>query len=123
MSQDKLCSDCGVNPGLEHLDGCDVARCFETGFQRLLCLGEDVGHDCGRDVWTGDWPGSAECREFGWYCYFDPDSGRWVQISEDVIDTFRRECPDVMIQEDLGRLYSDAEWDRERGRFVQWWRA
>ena len=45
------CPDCSVPVGAEHEDGCDVARC-QHGGQRLSC-GED--HDCGRDVWTGEW--------------------------------------------------------------------
>jgi hypothetical protein len=47
------CPDCGVAPGRRHHAGCDVARCLETGHQRLSCAG---GHDCGQDVWTGEWP-------------------------------------------------------------------
>jgi hypothetical protein len=56
----RACPDCGVAPGVEHEDGCDVARCTRTGNQRLICGGHEgtvfEGMDCGRDVWTGAWP-------------------------------------------------------------------
>jgi hypothetical protein len=53
------CPDRAVVVGEPHVDdeydgGCDVARCLETGRQRLMC---DLDHDCGRDIWTGWWPG------------------------------------------------------------------
>lgn len=34
-----------------------------TGYQRLMC---DLDHDCGRDVWTGRWPGHTDCERLGW---------------------------------------------------------
>jgi hypothetical protein len=35
------------------------------GFQRIGCEHENssLGWD---QIWTGEWPGEAECREFGW---------------------------------------------------------
>ena len=40
-----------------------MERCPECGDQALCC-------DCDAEhtVWTGEWPGPAECREKGWYC-------------------------------------------------------
>jgi hypothetical protein len=58
-----ICGDCAVMPGEPHEDGCDVARCLRTGMQRLSCTSR---HDCGQDVWTGEWPGDADCRRLGW---------------------------------------------------------
>lgn len=92
------CPDCGVLPGTRHVVNCDVARCNLTGIQQHQC-------DCNRclpTLWTGEYPGKAECREFGWFTA--PDS-EWGQ------------------REDLNRLASAAfqgmvQWDRTEERFV-----
>lgn len=104
---DELCPDCGAEPGVAHHDGCDVARCLETGRQRLGC-GED--HDCGRAVWTGRWPGEVECEEFGWWAYFVPNGDpSWVRCGP--------EHPDAV--HDLNRLVLEARWDRAAIRWVR----
>lgn len=59
---ERKCPDCYADVGGEHTDGCDVARCPQTGLQRLSCDGE---HDCGSDVWAGVWPGSVEAHRYG----------------------------------------------------------
>jgi hypothetical protein len=51
------CPDCDVAPGQPHDPNCDVARCLATGGQRLGHGDEE--HDCGNDVWTGQWPGTT----------------------------------------------------------------
>jgi predicted Zn-ribbon and HTH transcriptional regulator len=91
------CPDCGVHVGLPHEQGCDVARCPECGTQRIQC--DEPGHDIDDDraVWTGLWPGLAECRRLGWYV-----GGR----------------------EDLNRLAfagatGELSWDSTRQEFVQ----
>lgn len=143
------CYGCGAESGTEHRDGCDVARCMWTGGQRLQCgLGivadavralrryaenrladdlaayeslNDEAHDCGRDVWTGEWPGTAECREFGWYAWFGPDLGRtgWVEIDADEVEHFRLLHPEVQVSEDLNRLAVEAVWDASAGHWVK----
>jgi hypothetical protein len=62
-----LCPDCGVECGWEHLEGCDVARCLTTGGQRLGCS----EGECGRDIWSGEWPGVADAMRLGFWT-------RWV---------------------------------------------
>jgi hypothetical protein len=57
--------------------------------------------------WTGEWPGLLECREFGWYAKLVPGKG-WQSCSKD----------DPQAHEDLNRLYYDAVWSPELGRFV-----
>jgi hypothetical protein len=57
------CPDCGVTPGQGHLEGCDVARCPECGWQRI---GGRHVPTAGWGTWTGLWPGVIECREFGY---------------------------------------------------------
>jgi hypothetical protein len=75
MAELRACGDCAAKPGEPHSDGCDVARCLATGIQRLQCDGSPRAHadagcfearDCGHQVWTGAWPGVAECEEYGW---------------------------------------------------------
>lgn len=87
---DPICPDCEVGLGQYHIEGCDVARCLATGRQRLA-HGASCG--CPQDVWTGRWPGDAECEEFGWMigpglpdlrrlyieAVWNPDEFRWTR--------------------------------------------
>jgi hypothetical protein len=112
-TNNSTCGDCGVQPGQPHDDGCDVARCLATGGQRLSCGGCDneppyAGHDCGADVWTGLWPGAAECVEYGRYSYFVPNQG-WLPCGPD--------HPGA--RPDLNRLVVCCDWDREARRWVR----
>ncbi len=100
------CQDCGAQPGTPHSTGCDTAICLQTGYQRLSCPRD---HDHGRDIWTGRWPGHAECDEFGWYSKLTSDG--WVRCSPDE--------PGAAF--DLNRLHSlpgEARWDAGARRWV-----
>jgi hypothetical protein len=55
----RKCPDCAVEPGQQHEDGCDVARCLKCGGQHLGCGCRDGI----ADVWVGIWPGIKECYE------------------------------------------------------------
>jgi hypothetical protein len=113
------CPDCGVTPGTEHKTGCDVAQCLYTGGQRFPHeLPEHIvarifgihgsakvsGHDCGRDVWTGEFPGVADAARLGWYSYFRPEYGE---------GTGWQRCPpdDPSGTPDLNRLFAEAHWN------------
>jgi hypothetical protein len=102
----KTCPDCGVNPGENHKSGCDVERCPACGRQRLSC-----GCRTKRKPlpWTGEWPGVAECREFGWYAYCPGDGSGWHPCTKD--------HPGA--KEDLNLLYVQARWNPRLGRFVR----
>lgn len=97
------CPDCNVEAGETHLEGCDVERCPECGGQLISC-----GCDTDSELlpWTGEWPGKAECREFGWYCRWERNS--WVRCGKD----------EHGASEDLNRLAIEAKWDKEQRRYV-----
>lgn len=111
------CRNCGAEVGSPH-DGevCDIARCQHTG-QQLICCGafdDEQDHECTPDIWTGLWPGTAECREFGWYARFDPPKpghryGVWAVTTAD----------DPRAHEDLNRLAIGCVWDRDQQRWVK----
>lgn len=103
----KTCPDCGVKPGELHILGCDVEQCPDCGGQLLF---DDCGGETGpvhpRLPWTGEWPGKAECREFGWYAKRARGPG-YVSCAPD----------DRGAVEDLTRLAGEGVWDAEAGRF------
>jgi hypothetical protein len=118
------CHDCGVRPGELHKAGCDVEQCPECGGQAMQCLSEiecphchetHIHADCTEEPiahslipWIGIWPGTLECREFGWYSYFDPKNG-WVRCDKD----------HPKASEDLNRLHGfETIWDADNARFV-----
>lgn len=131
MSTPETCHDCGAAPGEFHQPGCDVERCPFCGSQITSCgcirLHFVIGYDedpsteqsreweralneKGRLPWTGEWPGVAECREFGWYSYWElgETTRRRVSCSAD--------HPEA--SEDLNRLYSgEAVWDADAKRW------
>lgn len=101
----RFCPDCRVAIGEIHKAGCDVERCQECGEQKISC-------DCTEYTrpaipWTGQWPGDAECREFGWWSRWVDGTG-WVKCN----------ALDDGASPDLNRLSVDAEWDADAGRFV-----
>ena len=58
--------------------------------------------------WTGEWPGKAECREFGLYSKLVIGVG-WVPCDKD----------EPGASENLNRLYDDCYWDKEAQRFYK----
>jgi hypothetical protein len=58
--------------------------------------------------WTGHYPGTEECVEFGWYCYFIPNKG-FIACAAD--------HPDA--SPDLNRLVVHARWDIAQRRYVR----
>src|SRR5262249_17033068 len=110
------CHDCGVKPGQYHQLGCDVELCPRCGGQLLMCLigccfefdknEPDPPPQDDREIWTGEWPGSQECREFGWFSREVLDNG-WQRCEADT--------PGAL--PDLNRLQTEADWDRRDKRF------
>ncbi|MFJ3169325.1 hypothetical protein ACIPJK_00950 [Streptomyces roseus] len=93
------CPDCSVLPGQLHRHGCDVARCAETGRQRLGC--PHPGASC-NTRWSGHWPGDAECWEYGFLIHPGPEG----------------EASGLPPMPDLNRLYTECDWDPSRQRMV-----
>jgi hypothetical protein len=112
ISTNETCGDCDVEPRQFHREHCDVARCPSTGRQRLSCDCDGDDYDnCPCDVWTGEWPGSAECREFDFWSRADPKRSTgeyWVRCDKDHPDAWP----------DLNRLHADAKWNAHLGRWV-----
>lgn len=104
MATEEYCPDCGVAPGELHQQGCDIERCPECGGQMLM---DDCELTVPRLPWTGEWPGKAECREFGWYSKMEPGQG-WVPCDKD----------EPGAHENLNRLAIDAVWSKEQGRYI-----
>ena len=99
------CHDCGSQIGDLHTRGCDVELCPYCGGQLIGCGCEVPDDD--RMPWTGEWPGAAECREFGWFAKLVPGQG-WVPCAPG----------EPGAAPDLNRLHVAAVWDREAKRFV-----
>jgi hypothetical protein len=68
---------CGASIGEPHISSCDVARCLETGAQRVLLAHVPHPNDCGHDVWTGFYPGEKEAQEYGVPLNLLGKLGRW----------------------------------------------
>src|SRR4051812_38524179 len=107
------CPRCGAEPGQLHALDCDVEPCPYCGCHPFGCACPGNGLDFvpmdDRMPWTGEWPGEAECREFGWYCRWAPGAHAWVRCGPN--------APGAT--EDLNRLRREARWDRLQKRWVR----
>jgi hypothetical protein len=102
--QSFACPDCGAQPAELHREDCDQAHCPDTGQQRLMC-----DHDGQCDSrWSGDYPGAAECRAWGWWLNDHPDLG---------LVPCPAGTPGAI--EDFNRLLTHARWDAANQRYIR----
>ena len=101
------CPDCGTMRGAFHVEGCDLETCPHCGRQAFVCEGFDAD-DPRRIPWSGEYPGVAECREFGWYARPATDH-RYIPCAP----------TDPGATEDLNRLLKTCSWDLETQRWRQ----
>lgn len=66
-----------------------------------------------RIPWTDEWPGVAECREFGFWAVFGPDLKPpqigWVSVPVGTPGA----------TEDLDRLHRECVWDQKKRRWIR----
>jgi Zn-finger nucleic acid-binding protein len=96
----------GMNPATLERDYRDI---YHNGPTVTMFDKWDEEWGCRRMLWTGVWPGEAECIEFGWYSRMIPGVIGWQRCEKD----------DPGAGPDLNRLYEEAKWDADKQRFVR----
>ncbi len=102
----KPCQNCGVMPGENHRDACDLEQCSECGKPTTYC-------ECDLQVekeilpWDGDYPGATDAGNLGFWCHLTNHG--WARCDKD--------HPDAM--PDINRLCVDAVWDKQKKKFVK----
>jgi hypothetical protein len=87
----EMCHDCAVSPGEKHKDE-----------------ESDLGWG---EIWTGEWPGELECREFGlWVKNWDDRNPGWVKTTAE----------DPVAIEDLNALHELAATGMVRWNGRRW---
>lgn len=108
MNIENKCHDCGASPGELHQHGCDTERCPVCGGQAISGCHPNVS-DSDRMPWSGEWPGVAECREYGLWCYWDEKNRRWVKCNNDYPGA----------TEDLNSLVKVCQWSQTQKRWIK----
>ncbi|MEV6678540.1 YgjP-like metallopeptidase domain-containing protein [Streptomyces erythrochromogenes] len=96
------CPGCQAQPGTLHTNYCDVARCALTGFQRGSC---HPGTTC-LTIWSGRWPGTEECEEYGFF--YRAVAGRGEPCN----------ATDEGAEPDYNRLYARCVWHIGQQRMI-----
>lgn len=96
------CPTCHAHPGTLHTNRCTVALCALTGLQRCYC---HPGTTC-LTIWSGRWPGTDECEEYGFY--YRGVAGRAEPCN----------ATDEGATHDYNRLYAECLWHPGQQRMV-----
>ncbi len=96
------CHDCGALPGELHDPGCDTEICPDCGGQFFVCCEHRDAPTHPRIPWTGRWPGTVECEEYGFWCTMDP-------VTFAIGGPCEKDHPHA--RHDLNRLHTDTVWD------------
>ena len=93
---------CGMDPDLLDIKHPEI---FENGptDEMYATWCKEWAHR--RVPWSGEYPGAAECREYGFWCVGPP----WREVPEGVPGA----------PEDLNRLLSTCRWDQQAQKFVR----
>lgn len=108
---------CGAHPDQLHKPGCDVERC-------ALCGGQTIACTCVYTMtrkplpWEGYYPGTAECVELGWFTRYVDASGQPAALPSPGGKSMACEAADAYAQPDFSRLDREAQWDKQKCRFV-----
>lgn len=80
---------------------------WESGPTEAMYAAWDAAWAARRIPWSGEWPGDAECREYGFWCRWVEGTG-WVQCGPN----------DHAATADLTRLHQLGTWDADAARWV-----
>lgn len=117
-----ICHDCHANPGEYHDMGCDVEQCPDCGRQMIGCHCDEPREtfDEGeRLIWTGVWPGTEECIEYGFFNKWVVTGQREYKdqlLEEGDWEPCEAEDPDATL--DLGRLLTSTTWDKDSRKYM-----
>jgi hypothetical protein len=88
---------------------------YATGPTKAMEEKWDAEWDSRRIRWTGEYPGTAECREYGFWAVFGPGLSPpqvgWVAVPAGTPGA----------TEDLNRLARECRWDADKQRWVKLW--
>ena len=91
---------CGMDPSTLEEDHPEI---YSEGPTDEMYATWDAEWAARRIPWSGEYPGSSECREYGFWCVGPP----WVSVPEGTPGA----------TEDMNRLVSTCHWDQDAQKF------
>lgn len=102
------CPSCYCGTGYAHSLFCEIQQCPLCGhvLQNCSCDGL-VAFQYGPTKWTGEWPGTAEAREAGYFCTYNSATESYVRC-----------CPtDDGAMPDAARVRDEGVWNIDDQKF------